>query len=283
MTPSPTKTFLAAFVMVFAYAAGHVGLIFAIEGSTQATRTATSLVMPVGLLWMISLGGTAWFALRRIWTAGIFMALVSALIAVTGCSYFSSQMMAIVEWPEQPPPATTDRPLRTAIALGGGISIGPNGNPELGPDGERIFSVAQLWHTGLTQSIVVTGATPDGRNDPSDVGRELLISAGVPDEVIFRIKGENTTQEMQAMKDFLAQPPVGFPSEGEIALVTSAFHMKRSLRLAQLQELDFIAYPCAFRGSIDAGNALSNWVPTATNMSDFALALKETLAGLVGR
>lgn len=283
MTPSPTKTFLAALMFVFCYAAGHVGLTYLMEGTTLATRTATALVMPAGLLWLISLGGMVWFALRRIWAASLLMAFVGAIVFFTGCGYFSSQMMAMLEWPEQAPPATKDQPLRTAVALGGGVSIGPNGNPELGLDGERIFSVAQLWHAGLTRSIIVTGATPEGRYNPCDVGRELLLTAGVPDEAIFRIKGENTTQEMQAMKDFLADPPPGFPSDGSIALVTSAFHMQRAMRLAKVQEIDFAPYPCAFRGSIYDGYAPSRWVPSSSSMSSFALALKENLAGLVGR
>lgn len=282
-TPSPTKTFVAAFLFVFCYAAGHVGLSYVMEGATLATRTATSLVMPIGLLWLVSIGGTVWFALRRIWTASILMALVGAIVFFTGCNYFSSWMMAVLEWPEQPPPATQDEPLRTAVALGGGVSIGPNGSPELGPDGERIFSVAQLWHTGLTRSIIVTGATPDGRYNPCDVSRDLLLSAGVPEEAIFRIKGENTTQEMQAMKDFLADPPPEFPSEGSIALVTSAFHMQRAIRLSKVQGIDFVPYPCAFRGSIHEGYAPSRWVPGSVSMSNFGLAFKENLAGLVGR
>lgn len=283
MTPSPTKTFVVTFLLVFCYAVGHVGLAYVMEGTTLATRTATALVMPVGLLWMIGLGGTIWFALRRLWSSSLMMALVSAIVVFTGCEYFSSQMMANLEWPEQPPPATDAQPLRTAVALGGGVSIGPNGNPELGPDGERIFSVAQLWHSGLTRSIIVTGATPDGRYNPCDVSYELLLSAGVPDDAIFRIKGENTTQEMQAMKDFLADPPPGFPTEGSIALVTSAFHMQRAMRLAKVEEIDFIPYPCAFRGSIYDGYAPSRWVPNSHSMSHFALAFKENLAGLVGR
>ncbi len=283
MQDSPTKTFGVALLIVFSYAAGHVGLAYLLEGKTLATRTATSLAMPVGLLWLLSIGGTLWFSLRRQWSASMLFGVVGGVVFVTGCDYFSSRMMSTLEWPEQPLPATTDRPLRTVVALGGGILIGPSGKPELGQDGERVFSAAQLWHAGLTRSIILTGTTPDGRYNPSDVGREILLSIGVPDDVIFRVKGETTTQEMQAMKAFSADPPARFPTSGAMALVTSAFHLPRAMRLAAVHDLDFIPYPCAFRGSIDERYAPSRWVPGSRAMSDFALALKERLAGLVYR
>ncbi|TWU56884.1 hypothetical protein Poly51_28020 [Rubripirellula tenax] len=260
-----------------------VGLSYVVEGSTYATRMATTMVMPVGLMWLASTFFAIVFGLRRMGSACLAFALISGLVFFTGNAYVVSSFMSSVEWPEDSVPTTLETPFRSVVVLGGGVSISPLGNPELSDDGERVFSAAQLFSAGRTRSIICTGATPDGRYNPSDVGRDLLLSTGIPDKVIYRVEGENTTQEMKAMRQFLDNPPEGFPTDGEVALITSAFHMRRAMRLAEVQGLAFLAYPVAFRSDADHGFEPHRLVPTAGSMADFSLALKERLAAIVGR
>lgn len=256
---------------------------FILEGPTLARRTLTSLGMPMGVLWLGSMLLGFRFAFAGQLSAAFGFAAVCVITYVTGNPYVSSQFMSSVQWPEVELDVTSDAPLRTVIALGGGVSISPSGTPEIGNDGERIFSSAQLWHAGLTQSIICTGATPDGLYDPSDVGEELLLSAGVPAEVIFKVGGETTTGEMRELKAFFDSTPEGFPESGEVALITSAFHMGRAMRLAEKNEFDFMPFPCAFRGTKFRGFEPSRWVPSAGAAADFGLALKERIGVLMGR
>ncbi|TWU57878.1 YdcF family protein [Rubripirellula reticaptiva] len=281
--PPAFRALVRAALITFMITGGMVGLTYFVEGKTLATRAATSMAMPVGLAWIGSMLFTFWFTLRKQWSAGLAFGLIFALIYVTGNTYASSKFMTSVEWPEQTIPDTLAQPYRCAVVLGGGVMISPTGTAELGMDGERVFSAAQLFHADKISSIICTGATPDGLFNPCDVGRDLLLSAGIPDEAIFRILGENTTQEMQAMRDFLDNPPETFPADGEVILITSAFHMRRAMRLADKQDLDFVPYPCAFRTTVYDAFTPSRWVPTAESMGTFASALKERLAGLIGR
>jgi len=191
-------------------------------------------------------------------------------------------LMQQTQWPEQDLPRESI-PLRSAIVLGGGLTVSPAGTPELGRDGERIFSAAQLWHAGLVSSIICTGKTPDGRYNPSDIGEELLLSAGVPPEAVFKVAGETTTGEMQHLQEFLKSPPEGFPSSGELVLITSAFHMPRAMRLAANHDLRFIPYPCAFRGTDFEFMLPSRMIPGGQAVHECSLALKEHLGRLMGR
>lgn len=269
-----------------------IGLLFAlalvllsyfVEDLQIATRSATDLVMPVGLIWIGLFVSIAWFAVRRIWSAAILSAIGFVFVGITANPYVSSQFIQWIEWPEQSPQATREIPYRTVVVLGGATTLTPQQTVELYRDGERLFSAAQLWHSGLVSSIICTGSDSDGVAHPRDHGMELLESVGVPNAVIFKVPGENTTQEMKALKEFLADPPTAFPKSGDTALMTSAFHMRRAMRLAESYQLDLDPLPCAYRSRSFHRFSPRAMIPNADGASAFGDALKECLAGLVGR
>lgn len=281
--PSRFGPWVLALGLTLSIALGFVGLSWIIEGTTLARRTATSLAMPMGAIWLASVLFGLLHSFRGQFSAAIGFGFLSLLIFTFGNPYLSSCLMDRIQWPMVESIASTETPLRTVVALGGGVSISPGGIPEIGNDGERIFSSAQLWHAGLTQSIICTGATPDGVDNPSDVGKTLLLSAGVPESAIFTVGGETTTGEMNALEEFFETPPEGFPETGDIALCTSAFHMRRAMRLAEQREFDFKPYPCAFRGAKFDWLTPHRWVPVAGAALNIGLALKEELGMLMGR
>ena len=70
---------------------------------------------------------------------------------------------------------------------------------------------------------------------------------------------------------------------GGVALITSAFHMGRAMRLAQGERLDFEPFPTCYRSSVAGTVSPKLLIPSADAASDFGRALKEVLAKLVGR
>jgi uncharacterized SAM-binding protein YcdF (DUF218 family) len=258
-------------------------LAYLVDGSTIATRTATELAMPIGLTWIALLMATVYFGIRRQWVTCGMSGLLFVLVGVTGNQFLASKFAQSVELAERQPTATREHPYRTVVVLGGGATISPTRIPELNRDGERVFSAAQLWHDGLVASITCSGSDPSGDPSQREFYTELLTSVGVPRAAIFQVPGENTTQEMRELKRFLAEPPPGFPETGNIALITSAFHMQRALRLAQAQGLQFEPLPCGYRKTDFPRFSPRYLVPNAIAASDFATVLKEYLGGLVGR
>ena len=263
---------------------------FAFEGRTSATRAATSLSMPLGILWLLLLGCAIAFSRRKRKSVCVAFTIAFVLLSVGANPIASQVFIRQIEWPEEQPTATTGTPYRSVIVLGGGLGVTAAGTPEAGRDGERVISAAQLWHQGLTKSIICTGESPTEKNHPKDLGEKFLVSLGVPAEVIFRVGGENTSQEMQKLKLFFNQSHDGFPHPEEaekVALMTSAFHLSRAMRLAKGEGLDqkieIEPLATSFRVTDAIPISPKMLIPDANAAADFARTLKEVLAKIVGR
>ena len=253
------------------------------SGVAPAMRCMTALAMPLGLLWLLFLGGAVLFFRRRQTPLAAASACLFVLLGGVGNERAASWLMSITEAAPTPAAVESHDPFRAVVVLGGGASLRANGIAELGEDGERIFSAAQLWHNGKAPFVVCTGSSADGIGHPSQVGRQLLQSVGVPASAITEVPGLNTTGELQHLKELLKNPPALWPATGRIGLVTSAFHLPRAMRLARTQGLEFTPLPCAFRVSADQPFSARDFVPGGGALRQTELAAKEWLAWLLGR
>jgi len=170
------------------------------------------------------------------------------------------------------------------VLLGGGITSTPTNEPQLGFDGDRIRPVLQLWEAGRVERVIVTGTSAiPGTPGPAELTTELLQSFGVPREAIVAVSGVNTAAEMLALKDLFAVSSELGGKQPRRALVTSAFHMPRALRLAAKAELELEPIPTSFRSNSTPVGVAASWVPTAAAMDDISKCAKEWLAKLLSR
>ena len=266
---------------------------WAFTDRSYAERAATELILPVGALWLFfcMIATSSWVLGRR--GLAIGFALVWLLHGLVFNARIAGTWLAALEYPSDADPvAQLDSPLDAVVVLGGYAGVNQYGVPELSGDGQRLMLAAQLWHSGKARAVICTGESPLEHQAPRLIGRQLLVSIGVPDEFIFDVGGLNTKGEMAALDAFFSDPPEGWRqqrenagrqvSEARIGLVTSAFHMPRAMRLAAERNLDFIPLPCAFRGN--AGDwTPREFVPNVGAGKSFAIALKESLGRVVGR
>ncbi len=264
-------------------AIGFVTASLLIEGPSSAARTATTLVMPLGMIWLLLLIAGIWLAMQRQWLVAAGCGVLFLVLTVVGNGYVASRFIHRIELPEQPVSATPDKPYRAVVVLGGAAFVNDYGTTEVQRAGERILSAAQLWHSGVVAAIVCTGSGPTGKNHPHQLGAELLQSLGVPNEVIFHVDGENTSQEMEHLREFFGELPDTFPTTGEFALITSAYHMRRALRLAETQQLAFAPLPCGYLGTATTTLVIRRFIPSAAAFDEFSMTLREHFAALVGR
>ena len=118
-----------------------------------------------------------------------------------------------------------DMPSADAIVLLGGGIGGYTNYPyaDLGPGADRAWHTARLWKAGKAPVII-----------PSNVGAELadiklLMDLGVPrDAVILENRAVNTEENAKFVAGILAAKNA---KGAKILLVTSAYHMRRSLYL----------------------------------------------------
>ena len=131
------------------------------------------------------------------------------------------------------------------IVLGGGenlkISIAWN-TAEIGGGGDRFIGAATLAKHYPNTPVIFSGGSGLLRFDTTttggDIARKLLIAVGIDeDRLIIESQSRNTHENFVLLKDTL--PKV----DGSYLLITSAFHMARSVGIARQQNINVLPYP----------------------------------------
>lgn len=130
----------------------------------------------------------------------------------------------------------------------------------------RLCEALRLYHAisknGHACTIIVTGGTyPGGRLKESDIYKEWLISAGIPEKDILCERESTTTFENAKY----IQKILPRQEKRTLFLVTSAWHMKRSLQTFNAFGITTIPAPCDFT-TPSSFTALS-MVPNAETLS----------------
>jgi len=151
---------------------------------------------------------------------------------------------------------------------------------ELTGAADRLTDAIALYRAGKAKKILFTGGSGilffDGVSEASQASR-FLISMGVPsDDIILENQSRNTRENavfsLGILKDQNAK---------SIILVTSAFHMKRSMREFSNKGLEVTAFPTDYR-TLQEG--LSNWdtyIPSVGALDTSTIAIKEWVGDIV--
>lgn len=115
--------------------------------------------------------------------------------------------------------------------------------------------------------LAVTGA---------EMMQDMAIQLGVPAErILLELRSRDTSDQAQAVKILLGDKP--------FLLVTSAFHMPRSLYLFRKYGLDPIAVPADYRGQRGKRYGLFDLFPSPGSLEDTVLASREYMGLLYYR
>lgn len=293
---------LSAAVVAGASGCSLAGIIVAgtcwSDGLSTGQRVMTDLAMPIGLAWLavFSAAVLQWLRGHRLAAGGLMATFLT--IGVLFSPIVADVAYRSIETPPlELSPLAAEAPHYTAvIVLGGGASRNIQGQAELNQAGERLALAAKLWHAGKVDAIVCTGTAKPRQvaaasaesmefepDDPAEIGREILMALGVPNDHIFRSPGQNTAAEMQHLVKFLAHPPAGFPASDRLGVITSAYHLPRAVRLSQAVGLQLVPLPAGTRGTAKNQRGMGIIVPTAAAGDALATAAKELLARMVGR
>lgn len=140
---------------------------------------------------------------------------------------------------------------------------------------DRLLQAIKLWKKGVAPKIVFTGGSGSIRNSEIKEGekiREFLHQAGIPDSVmIYETQSRNTHENATYTKPVLAKEAPG----GRYLLVTSAFHMRRSLACFAKEGIPVTPY------SVDRYSGPWKFefdymfLPTAETLSDWNILFHE--------
>ena len=264
---------IAAIVLFIAYLA---------FGITIVEKSLSSLAMPVGFLWLFLLLWVYVSVSLKQRTAFIVAGICLVILSSFGNSYVANQLAKSLERPYFGFQLDELKKLDAVIVLGGGTYTNLNGEPQLAQSGDRVAMAAKVFIAGRTNRIICTGVkTYRPATEALEIGEEakaILIGLGIPSDSIETIPGQNTSQEMQAIKEWISKNP----TSTRIGILTSAWHLNRAMRLADAAGIDAIPIPADFLSR--NATVSTGWViPSADDLYRSSRVVKEYLAALVGR
>ena len=198
--------------------------------------------------------------------------LVTSVFYLSTISLVGDRLIGSLEGKYQPP---SDVHGDVIIMLGGGATLDtPNvyGQGHLsGFAANRLLTCAQLYHK-LTLPILVSGGKVlETTGSEADIAKVILMGLGVPaDKIIVENQSLNTTENAKYTEILLGQ--YGFIQP---ILVTSAFHMERSVLQFGKVNLSVTPYPTDYQTNLQNKFQPHQLWPSASALLDVSLALKE--------
>jgi uncharacterized SAM-binding protein YcdF (DUF218 family) len=218
------------------------------------------------------IGAVLWLLKRR--RAGARMLLLgTALLLLFGYSPLSNILMLSLS--ERFPPWQFDgHDPDGIIVLGGGILSevsAARDSVELGAAGDRILAMLQLARRFPKARIVFSGGSAMLLEQPvpeAPIAGRLLQQFGLDGGRVILDAASRTTSENARFVRKLVDPKSG----ERWLLVTSAFHMPRSVGVFRAEGFDVEAYPVDWRtrGWVDAANPFDK-LSAGLTQSDFAV------------
>jgi len=139
------------------------------------------------------------------------------------------------------------------LVLGGGEDLKRSlswDSAETGAAGDRFIAAAVLAEHYPDIPVIFSGGSGLVQVDSSlankAIALQILTAVGIaPDRLIIESESRNTDENFNNVKTFLPEP------NGNYLLITSAFHMPRSIGVARQKNINVIAYPVDYRSYSD--------------------------------
>lgn len=258
-----------------------IGAVLALPHPAMIDKLVTRLALPAGALWVVGylLALAALRASQPRVAAGVLIAWI--VYSLAGSGQLGGALLHALEAGYLPP--RPDARFDAVAVLGGGTDRGLAAAPQLSYAGDRLRVAAGLWHRGQTPLLVASGTSLAGLDQPDtrDLGAEtraLWAEMGVPPSAVVTLPGpHNTATEITALAAHAAA--AGWQRVG---LVTSAWHLRRAMQLAERAGFNAVPIPADARGGVAPWSAVT-LVPTGSGFYQVGFATKEWLGAAIGR
>lgn len=228
------------------------------------------VAQPINLIGLLVLAGAV-LGLLRFRRAGLLFSFLG--LAVLALGAWTSLGAVLLHPLEDRFPRPDPAPAEVAgiVVLGGGFEGGINvvrGGYELNASGDRFVEAAILARRYPQARVVVTGGTGAlmlGGEGDGDTAPRLLEALGVaPERMVLERRSRNTHENAVFTRDMVT------PGPGETwLLVTSAFHMPRSVGLFRKVGFEVVPWPVDYQtaGTERFGPARDNPMDSLRNLS----------------
>jgi len=238
------------------------------------------VAQPISICALLVLAGGVLVAWRRVRWGLALGGLGLSVLVVSGYTTLGALLIGPLENRFERP-AQMPVSVSTIIVLGGstvGRVSGARGVSELNEAGDRLVAAVYLAQTYPAARIVLSGGTgllTQGVEAEAVTSARLLADLGVPpDRLVLETASRNTIENADLTRVMLGEV------NGAIMLVTSAFHMPRSVALFEKAGLEVIAWPTDYRSTGAEGFGLDLANPVY-NFSNTSVAIREWVGLLV--
>lgn len=246
--------------------------------AAELTKYAIWLLSPLGV-WvaLIFLAGFGFFG-RRKWRARALV-LAHAQLLLFSLPWVGDALLGSLEEEARVLETSRALPARVdAIVVLGGALEGRFENtrtlPDLNDSADRLWVGARLYKENIAQRLVLSGGLfdADPRLEAEAYGMKVfMMDMGVPEQALLIEDNSRTTFE-----NALRTRELLGADERQIALVTSAFHMGRSV--LWFEQAGFTVYPVrADIRVLPNDRKFWEWLPKPQALDESTLAIKEYL------
>ena len=269
-------------VAAWAVAAALLVLAAALSPGRYELRKFVALcVMPAGLVWLGLLAFACALWRGRLRGPAATAAALFVLTTLAGNAWVGSGLIAWLQRPYARIDPLEQGSFDAVAVLGGGVEVRSDGRPDLTAAGERAILGALLWRAGRTPRLVASGPfepIAGGRETSSAAATAVLWEQlGVTGSDIVLLEGpRTTTDEIAALARLVAER-----GWRRVGLVTSAWHMRRAMRLCARRGLEVTPLPAE---ALRAPGPQLRWlVPQEVGYWRVQHACWELLGSLAGR
>lgn len=206
--------------------------------------------------------------------------LVIALFYLFSTNFAGESLMRSLESRYSPP---VDISGDVIVMLGGGATLD---TPDIdglgnlsGNAANRLLTGARLQRQLGVPIIISGGQVFDNTGKEAVIAKRVLLGLGIAeDKIIVEDASLNTIQNAVYVKKIMSDRGLGKP-----ILVTSAFHMERSVLNFQKQGVEVQPYPADYVTSRKAGLYVNNLIPSAGGVMSSSTFFREWLGILAAR
>ncbi|TGK15663.1 YdcF family protein [Leptospira fluminis] len=181
-----------------------------------------------------------------------------------------------------PPVSSKELPKADAIVVLGGAVDNMNlysDRPQLGPSAERMTDAILLYKEGKAPRIVFTGGSGNllfQTKKEAEFAEIFFLSFGIPKTaILLESQSRNTKENAEYTAEIFRKK--GWKS---LILITSAFHMERSLRVFRKTGLKIHPWPTDYNSQIKV-LTLDSFIPSAHTLALTSTVWKERIGLLV--
>lgn len=180
-----------------------------------------------------------------------FVKVAFIILFIFGNTYLASKIMNW--WEPKPIEIAKMGNYDVAIVLGGGIineSKRPFDRIHFYSSADRLLQAFQLYKIGRVKKILISGGSASFINKnttrtDATLGKEFLLKGGVlASDILIENESKNTYENAVFTRKLLENNKL---MDSKLLLITSAYHMKRSVACFKKQNLKVLSFPASYK------------------------------------